>query len=97
MRVVVASLGMNSKSGLIYFTHTIDGVVHGAWYRLLEPDHIQLVTVGLLQDVPAGGRTPEIVARDTLEQFVRNRQAKGLPVPTVEQTSAGLFRINDAT
>jgi hypothetical protein len=61
---------MRSLSDLVYFTHRIDGVVHSGWYRLVQRDGIQLITVGMLQDLSLDGRSPEKVARDALEQFV---------------------------
>lgn len=68
-------------SGLVYFTHAVDGFVYGAWYREMSSTQIELIGVGLLQFVSYAGFSPESAAKSTLEQFVRMRARMGAPVP----------------
>jgi hypothetical protein len=68
-------------SELSYFTHQIDGADYGGWYRDLDPGCIEVLSVGLIRTIPLEGRTAQVAASETLEEFVRVRLREGLPIP----------------
>jgi hypothetical protein len=73
------STGRNSD--LRYFTHNIAGRRFAGWYRLLAGDCIEILSIGLIRTIPLiDGRSPEEVACDALEEYVRARQRLGQPV-----------------
>jgi hypothetical protein len=71
-------------SGLLYFTHTVDEHVYGAWYRVLSASEIEVIGVGLLEPANYGGFSPESAAKSVLENFVRQRIVAGVPVPCLD-------------
>lgn len=75
-------------SGLVYFTHVVDGHVYGAWYRVISSTQIELIGVGLLEFVSYGGFNPENAAKSNLEQFVRMRARMGAPIPHLESAAS---------
>jgi hypothetical protein len=75
------------NSGLQYFTHTVDGAVYGAWFRVISPDQVEVMTVGLLE-TGTFSFNPEIAARSILENFVRWRARAGAPIPCLDSMTA---------
>jgi hypothetical protein len=71
-------------SGLQYFTHTVDGHVYGAWYRIISPTEIEIIGVGLLESANYDGFSPENAAKSVLENFVRQRISDGIPIPNLD-------------
>lgn len=71
------------STDLLYFTHNIGGRKFAGWYRLLPGDCIEILSIGLIRTIPLDGRTPEQVACDALEEYVRVPQQQGEPVLTV--------------
>ena len=69
------------RDGLDYFTHQIDGTRFGGWYRPLCEGTIEVLAVGLIRTLELQGRSPQAVACQALEEFVRLRQTLGLPLP----------------
>lgn len=72
---------------LLFFTHTIDGVSYGAWYRVIAAAAVEVLAVGMMQTVPLDGANAETVARAVLEDFVRARNKYGAPLPKVQDLS----------
>ena len=71
-------------SGLQYFTHTVDGHVYGAWYRIISPTEIEVIGVGLLESANYAGFSPDSAARSMLENAVRQRLDSGVPIPNLD-------------
>ena len=69
---------------LSFFTHDVEGVSYGAWYRVIGQTDVEVLAVGLMQTVPLAGLAAEDVARTVLEDFVRARSRFGAPIPTVK-------------
>lgn len=69
---------------LSFFTHDVEGVSYGAWYRVIGQTDVEVLAVGLMQTVPLAGLGAEEVARTVLEDFVRARSRFGAPLPTVQ-------------
>lgn len=63
--------GAESPGELRYWAQTIDGVVHGCWYRLREDNQIEVFARGHRVVVPkeAIALLPESVARAVLMQL----------------------------
>lgn len=82
--------------GLNYFTHTVDGEVYGAWYRVVSPNAIEVIGVGLLETCDYAGFSPESTACSVLENCVRENVRLRMPIPslgseaTVEEAGAGI-------
>jgi hypothetical protein len=84
------------NSGLQYFTHTVDGAVYGAWFRVISADQLEVMTVGLLE-TGSFSFNPEIAARSILENFVRWRARAGAPVPCLDTiTSSQTSEVTDS-
>jgi len=76
---------------LTAFVHEVDGRSFAGWFRHAGSGHIEVLGIGLLQTVPYPAHVaPANVARQTLARFVRGRQRKGLPIPSVEQIKAAM-------
>lgn len=74
---------------LIFFTHEVDGRSFAGLFRIAGPGQIEVLGIGMLQAVAYPAHVaPANVARQTLARFVRGRQKKGLPIPSVEQIKA---------
>ena len=74
---------------LICFTHEVDGRSFAGWFRTIGPGQIEVLGIGLLHAVAHPAHVaPANVARETLARFIRGRQRKGLPIPSVEQIKA---------
>lgn len=71
-------------SGLQYFTHTVDGHIYGAWYRIISPTEIEVIGVGLLEPANYAGFSPDSAARSVLENCVRQRISAGVPIPNLD-------------
>ena len=71
-------------SGLLYFTHIVDGHVYGAWYRIISATEIEVIGVGLLEPANYAGYSPESAARSVLENFIRQRIVAGVPIPCLD-------------
>ena len=72
---------MPADSELRYFVHRIDGIEYGGWFRLVEPDCIEVLSQGLMTILPLDGKSVEEVSCRVLEDFVRGRLRTGAPVP----------------
>ena len=81
-------------SALLYFTHTVDGHVYGAWYRVISPTEIEVIGVGLLELANYAGFSPDSAAKSVLENFVRQRISDGVPIPSLDALSPPLAAIN---
>ena len=76
-------------SELTYFNHAVDGRSFAGWFRPVGTGQIEVLGVGLLQTVAYPAHiAPANAARQTLARFVRSRERKGLPVPTVDEIKA---------
>ena len=74
---------------LTCFTLEVDGRSFAGWFRTVGPGRIEVLGIGLLQAVEYPAHVaPANVARQTLARFIRGRQKKGLPIPSVEQIKA---------
>jgi hypothetical protein len=72
-----------TESVLNYFTHTVDGAVYGAWYRVNSPTQLEVIGIGMLESGEYGGFSPENAAQSILENFVRLRARLGAPIPSL--------------
>jgi hypothetical protein len=82
---------------LTAFTHDVDGRSFAGWFRLAGSGHIEVLGIGLLQTVPYPAHVaPANVARQTLARFIRGRQKKDLPIPSVEQLKAAIGLSTDS-
>ena len=72
-------------STLHYFTHVIDGLVYGAWYRVTTANTLEVMGVGMLEVASFGGFSPENTAKSVLENSVRQRMRAGMPVPSLSE------------
>lgn len=63
--------GAKGPGELRYWAQSIDGVVHGCWYRLRDDGHIEVFALGHRVVVPneAIALLPEAVARAVLAQL----------------------------
>jgi hypothetical protein len=69
---------------LEFFTETIGGQVYGGWYRLLRTGSVEVLSIGLMTQVPLTADTvPETLARDVLRRFIDARVRAGDPVPSL--------------
>lgn len=76
-------------SDLTHFTHEVDGRSFVGWFRTVGPGQIEVLGIGLLQAVAHPAHVaPANIARETLARFIRGRQRRGLPIPSVEQIKA---------
>lgn len=74
---------------LICFTHEVDGRSFAGWFRTIGTGQVEVLGIGLLQVVAYPAHVaPANVARETLARFIRDRQRKGLPIPSLEQLKA---------
>lgn len=74
---------LGRTSDLQYFTTAIDGSNHSGWYRVLPGDCIEVLAIGLMRTLTLDGHSAEVVAVRALTEFVRARQLRGEPVPTL--------------
>ena len=76
-------------SELTYFVHAVDGRSFAGWFRTVGAGQIEVLGVGLLQTVAYPAHiAPANAARQALARFVRARERKGLPLPTVDEIKA---------
>ena len=69
---------------LDFFTVSVEGEIYGGWYRLLRSGYIEILSVGLMRQTPlTADNSPEALAREVLDRFVRARMAAGAPVPSL--------------
>ena len=77
---------------LTYFIHAVDGRSFAGWFRTVGAGQIEVLGFGLLQTVAYPPHiAPANAARQTLARFVRARERKGLPVPTVDEIRAAVL------
>lgn len=74
---------------LSYFTHSIEGKLHGGWFRALSPDEVEVLGIGMMETVACAGFDPETTARSVLEEFVRRRAQYGAPIPALGERLGG--------
>jgi hypothetical protein len=72
-------------SSLHYFTHVVDGLIYGAWYRVTTANTVEVMGVGMLEVASFGGFSPENTAKSVLENSVRQRFRVGMPVPSLKE------------
>ena len=78
-----------AASELTYFIHAVDGRSFAGWFRIVGAGQIEVLGVGLLQTVAYPAHiAPANAARQALARFVRARERKGLPLPSVEEIKA---------
>jgi hypothetical protein len=66
----------NGPHSLNYFTHEVDGQLHGGWYRK-SGDFIEVLAKGTSRVKPLYGSSPEIEARSVLEEIIKAKAAIG--------------------
>ncbi len=74
---------LGRSSDLQYFSIALGGSNHGGWYRLLPGDCVEMLAIGLMRTLPLEGQSAEVLAVHALTEFVRERQLRGEPVPTL--------------
>lgn len=70
-----------NTSDLRYFDVVVDGKPYGGWFRVLSPQELEVLAVGLLTRAAFEGPDAEPTARAVLEAFIRRRAASGEPLP----------------
>lgn len=74
---------------LTYFIHDVDGRSFAGWFRTVGAGQIEVLGVGLLQTATYPAHiAPANAARQTLARFVRARERKHLPLPSVDEIKA---------
>ena len=77
---------------LTYFVHAVDGCSFPGWFRIAGGGRTEVLGLGLLQTVMHPAHiAPVNAARDCLAQFVRARERKGFPVPSLEAVKAAVL------
>jgi hypothetical protein len=75
-----------SMPELTYLIHAVDGRSFAGWFRTTGAGQIEVLGVGLLERVAHPSHiAPANAARQALARFVRGRQKKGLPLPSVDE------------
>ena len=78
-----------SMPELMYFIHAVDGRSFAGWFRSIDAGQIEVLGVGLLEKVAHPAHiAPASAARQTLARFVRARERKALPLPSVDEIRA---------
>ena len=74
---------------LTYFIHAVDGRSFAGWFRTVGAGQVEVLGVGLLQTVAYPSHiAPANAARQTLARFVRARERRGFPLPSVDEIKA---------
>jgi hypothetical protein len=68
---------------LNYFTHSTDGKVYGAWYRVLSNGGLEVLAVGLIHTLPVSGPHPETTAQAVLAEFLQRSSQNGVAIPAL--------------
>lgn len=66
-----------------FFVLTFHGRAYGGWYRLIEPERMEVLAPGFHTTVMLDGGSPEVLSCQLLEQFVRARMQQGAPLPSM--------------
>lgn len=66
---------------LHYVYFELNGYRYGAWYRILSPQHLEVMAVGMLEVVRYAGSNPSEAVCAALQAFIERRAEAGLPVP----------------
>ena len=74
---------------LICFTHEVDGRSFAGWFRTVGQDESRSSASACfkLSRIQPTSHLPTLLG-ETLARFIRGRQRKGLPIPSVEQIKA---------
>jgi hypothetical protein len=62
---------------MTFFTHQVNGLTYGAWYRQLGPQEIEVMGAGFLCKATCAGCDVLSVACSVLEKFVRLQMQTG--------------------
>lgn len=62
---------------MTFFTHRVNGLTYGAWYRQLGPRELEVIGTGFMCKTVYAGADELSVARSVLEEYLRGQMQIG--------------------
>lgn len=62
---------------MTFFTHRVNGLTYGAWYRQLGPRELEVIGTGFMCKTAYAGCDELSVARSILEEYMRSQLLTG--------------------